>query len=95
MDVKFESWWDTIGIQMLRNTVSQIVIHLWYPKLHLLSHISESIQQMGSSDTFTSDISEQLHIAIVKEAYRSSNKVNYIRRMLNHDNRCAGLDYME
>ena len=44
---------------------------------------------MGSSDNFTTDISEQLHIANVKEAYRSSNKVNYIRKMLKHN------DYME
>jgi len=31
----------------------------------------------------------------VKVAYRSSNKVNYIRQMLKHNDRCTGLDYME
>jgi len=30
-----------------------------------------------------------------EEAYRSSNKVNYIRQMLMHNARCTGLDYME
>jgi hypothetical protein len=63
--------------------------------MHLVSHISESIRQMGSGDIFTTDISEWLYLANVKEAYRSTNKVNYIRQMLKHNDRCTGLDYME
>jgi len=50
---------------------------------------------MGSGDNFTSDISERLHITNVKEAYRSSNKDNYIRQMLKHNDQCTGLDYMK
>jgi len=50
---------------------------------------------MSSGDNFTTDISERLHIANVKEAYRSSNKVNYIRQMLQHNDRCTGLDYVK
>jgi len=50
---------------------------------------------MGSGDNFTTDIPERLHIAIVKEAYRSSDEVNYIRLMLKHNARCTGLAYME
>jgi len=50
---------------------------------------------MGSGDNFTTDISEQLHIANMKEVYESSNKVNYIRGMVMHADRCTGLDYME
>ena len=34
-------------------------------------------------------------IGIVKKAYRSTNKVNYIQQMLKHNERCTGLDYME
>jgi len=93
--IEFEAWWETIGIQALRKTIEQRVIHLGYPKMHLLSHISESIRRMGSGDNFTTDISEWLHIANVKEGYRSSNKVNYIRQMLKHNDRCTGLDHME
>ena len=33
---------------------------------------------MDSGDNFTTDVSERLHITILKEAYRSSNKFNYI-----------------
>ena len=50
---------------------------------------------MGSGDNFTTDISERLHISNVKEAYRSTNKVNYIRQMLKHNDQFTGLDYMQ
>jgi len=63
--------------------------------MHLAGHISESIRQMGSSDIFTTDMSEWLQVTNVKEAYQSSNKVNYIRQMLKHNDWCTGLDYME
>jgi len=50
---------------------------------------------MGSGDDFTTDISECLHISNVKEAYQSTNKVNYIQQMLKHNDRCTGPDHME
>ena len=50
---------------------------------------------MGSGDTCTTDISERPHITKVKEAYQSSNKVNYIRQLLKHNDRCSTLDYMQ
>jgi len=61
--IEFESWFETIGIQALRNTIEQSVIHFGYPKMHIVSQISESIGRMGSGDTFTTDISERLKIA--------------------------------
>jgi hypothetical protein len=76
--IPFEAWWETIGIQALRKTIQQRVIHFGYPKIHLVSHISE-----------------WLHITNVKEAYRSSNKVNYIRQMLKYNDWCTSVDYME
>jgi hypothetical protein len=49
---------------------------------------------MGPGDNFTTDNSQRLHIGNVKEAYRSTNKVNYIRQMLKHNHRFTGPDYM-
>ena len=63
--------------------------------MNLVSHISESIWRMSSVDNFTTDISEGLHIGILKEAYQSTNKVNYIQQMLKHNEWCTGHDYME
>ena len=70
-------------------------MHFGYPKMHLVSHISESIWQMGLGDNFTTDISELLHISNVKDGYRSSNKVNYTRQILKYNDRHSSLDYME
>jgi hypothetical protein len=93
--VEFEASWQTIGIQGLRKTIKQRVIHFGYSKMHLVSHTTESIWRMGSGDNFTTDISERLHIGNVKEAYRSTNKVNYNQQMLKHNDRCTCLDSME
>jgi len=50
---------------------------------------------MGSVNNFTTNISSWLHIGNVKEAYRSTNNVNYIEQILTHNHRCTGLDYTE
>jgi len=93
--VEFEAWWQAIGVHKLQKTIEQCVIHFRYPKIHPVSHISESLRRMGSGDNFTTNISERLHIGNVKEAYRSTNNINYIQQMLKHNDRCTGLDYME
>jgi len=93
--IQFESWRETIGIQALQIIIEQCIIHFGYPEIHLFIHISEWIRRMGSGDNLATDIPERLLIANVKQAYRSSNKVNYIRQMLKHNGRCSGLDYME
>ena len=93
--IEFEPWWETFVIQALQTAIEQCVIYFGYPMMHLVSHISKSIRRMGSSDNVTTDISERQHISNVKEAYRSSNKVNYIRQMLKHNDLCTSLDYME
>jgi len=49
----------------------------------------------SSGDNFTTEISEKLHIGNIKEVYRSTNRVNYIKQRLKHSDRCTGLDNME
>jgi len=93
--IQFEDWWETIGIQALQETIEQCVIHFANPIMQLVSHISQSIQRMGSGDEFTIDSSELLHIANVKDAYWSSNKVNFIQQMLKHNDQCTSHGYME
>jgi len=39
--IEFEAWWEKIGIQALRKTIEQRIIHFGYSKMHLVSHISE------------------------------------------------------
>jgi len=87
--VEFEAWWQAIGVQTFWKTIEQCVIHFGYPKMDLVSYISESIHLMGSADNFTTGISEWLHLGNMKEAYWSTNKVNYIQQIFNYN------DYME
>jgi len=75
---ELKAWWQAISVHELQKTIEQCVIHFWYPKMHLVSQISESIRRMGCGNNFTTDISARLHIGNVKETYRSTNKVNYI-----------------
>jgi hypothetical protein len=76
--IKCEAWSEISDIQELVKTIEQRAIHFGYPKIHLVRPISESNRRMGSSDNFTPDICKQLPIANLKEAYWSSNIVNYI-----------------
>jgi len=92
--IEFEAWWETIDIQAPRKTIEQRIIHFGYPKMHLVSHISESIPRMGSGNNYTTDISERLNIPNMKEAYQSSYEIYYIPQMRKHNDRCTGLDYM-
>lgn len=41
--IKFETWWETISIQARQKTTSQCDTNFGYPKMHLVSHILESI----------------------------------------------------
>jgi hypothetical protein len=83
--IEFEALWKTIGIHALLKTIEQHVIHFGYLKMDLVRHIAESFRQMGSGENYTTDISERQHLANVKEAYQSSNNVNYIRQILKQN----------
>jgi hypothetical protein len=58
-------------------------------------HISELTCQLGSSDNFTTYISERLYITNLKEVSWSSNKVKYTRELLKYNDWCPSFDYME
>ena len=49
---------------------------------------------MGSPDYFSTDVSELLHVEMVKEAYHSTNRVNFEEHMLWYNDRHTGLTYM-
>jgi hypothetical protein len=74
--IKFEVWWQAFGVLEHQKTIQQHIMHLRYPKIHLLSKMSKSIWQMGSGDTSITNVSEQLPINNEKEAYQSTNKVH-------------------
>ena len=51
------------------------------PKLHAILHYVDCIRSLGSADGYNSESPERLHIDFAKEAYRASNKRDYIEQM--------------
>ena len=51
------------------------------PKLHALLHYADCIRALGSADGYNSESPERLHIHFAKEAYRASNKRDYVEQM--------------
>ena len=51
------------------------------PKLHSILHYVDSIRSMGSADGYNSESPERLHIDYAKDAYRASNKRDYVEQM--------------
>ncbi|KAG8708171.1 hypothetical protein FRC09_001400 [Ceratobasidium sp. 395] len=52
-----------------------------FPKIHALLHYVESIISRGSLDGFNTEIFERLHIEMAKNAYRATNKRDYMKQM--------------
>ncbi|KAF8252514.1 hypothetical protein K440DRAFT_536575, partial [Wilcoxina mikolae CBS 423.85] len=52
------------------------------PKIHSLFHYIECIKEMGSTDNSDTEVSEAAHKNLIKDGYRTSNKVDYILQML-------------
>ncbi len=55
--------------------------HFNIPKIHQMIHYAASIHSRGSPDGYNTENSERLHIDFAKEAYRASNKRDYVKQM--------------
>ena len=55
--------------------------HFNIPKLHALIHYANCIRSFGSADGYNTESPERLHIEFAKEAYRASNKRDYVEQM--------------
>ena len=55
--------------------------HFNIPKIHAMVHYLAAIQSRGSLDGFNTESPERLHIDYAKEAYRASNKKDYVHQM--------------
>ncbi|KAH7906731.1 Zn-finger domain-containing protein [Hygrophoropsis aurantiaca] len=51
------------------------------PKLHSMEHYLASIKSRGSADGFNTEFPERLHIDFAKDAYRATNKKDYVAQM--------------
>ncbi|KAH7902948.1 hypothetical protein BJ138DRAFT_1168705 [Hygrophoropsis aurantiaca] len=55
--------------------------HFNIPKLHSLDHYCTLIRLFGSADGFNTESPERLHIDYAKDAYRATNKKDYVNQM--------------
>lgn len=55
--------------------------HFNIPKYHMLEHYVFLLRLLGSADGFNTEWSERLHIDYAKDAYRASNKKDYVIQM--------------
>ncbi|KAJ7076071.1 hypothetical protein B0H15DRAFT_791005 [Mycena belliarum] len=60
---------------------ARLPAHFNIPKIHSMEHYVELIQLFGSADGFNTESPERLHIDYAKNAYRASNKRDYIIQM--------------
>jgi hypothetical protein len=68
-----EERWSRARMKAKKEKLETGIHHFQFPKMHMLSHASNSIRRMKSPDNFSTDISELLYIENVKEAYCASN----------------------
>ncbi|KAH9830879.1 uncharacterized protein C8Q71DRAFT_716091 [Rhodofomes roseus] len=52
------------------------------PKLHSMNHYVAAIMSLGSCGGLSTEISERLHIDLAKNAYRASNRKQYLKQMV-------------
>ena len=52
-----------------------------FPKVHSMLHYRDSIISHGSLDGYNTELPERLHIDFTKDAYRASNRREYVRQM--------------
>jgi hypothetical protein len=51
------------------------------PKLHSMQHYTRSIRLLGTADGYNTEGFERLHINLAKDAYRASNRRDYVAQM--------------
>lgn len=66
--------------------------HFNIPKFHALEHYIPAIRRFGSADGYNTESPERLHIDYAKDAYRASNKRDYVAQMVKWLQRQEAVD---
>ena len=60
-------------------------------KVHMMNHFTSCIKRSGLPWEYSTDLYEQFHIALMKTAYRSSNKRQATPQIVRHNKRLQSL----
>ncbi|EJD51489.1 hypothetical protein AURDEDRAFT_56899 [Auricularia subglabra TFB-10046 SS5] len=52
-----------------------------FPKMHMLEHYAPDIRSIGTTDNTNTEITERKHIKLAKNAFRATNRADYIVQM--------------
>ena len=55
--------------------------HFRLPKLHSFDHYCQSMELVGTTDSYDTQYSERLHIDMTKDAYRATNRKDKLSQM--------------
>ncbi|KAF8279130.1 hypothetical protein DL93DRAFT_2092352 [Clavulina sp. PMI_390] len=80
-----------IDIGARLNKRGEIIDHFCIPKLHLLLHYTSNIRDLGTTDNYSTEICETLHIPYCKEAYRHTNRKDYDSQIIKYLKRTEAL----
>jgi hypothetical protein len=64
-------------------------------KIHAMDHFSPSIKRAGLPWEYSSNMFEHMHIALMKRAYRSSNRRKANKQMVTYNRRLEALRVAE
>ncbi|KAF8594437.1 hypothetical protein BDV93DRAFT_458998, partial [Ceratobasidium sp. AG-I] len=54
-----------------------VIEHFNIPKMHNLRHLSAHVRAKGPPDNYSTETMERLHIVLIKDAYRATNRRNW------------------
>lgn len=66
--------------------------HFNIPKIHAMEHYAAMILRFGTADGFNTESPERLHIDYAKDAYRASNRKDYLIQMVTWLHRQEAVD---
>jgi hypothetical protein len=73
----------TICFNAIHSINRGLVDNFDLPKLHSNQHYDPFVEDFGTMDNYNTETSERLHIDFAKEAFRASNKRDYVNQMIS------------
>jgi hypothetical protein len=71
-----------------RKGKDRVIPHFHIPKLHVVRHLEEHVRLKGTADNYSTETMEHLHIDMVKDAYRASNRREWKRQTMRWLTQC-------
>lgn len=84
VDVFWANIWIFISLGARVGDSGDIIEHFRIPKLHMLLHYFENIEDLGTVDNYSTEICEALHIPYCKKAYKATNRKEYDEQIIRY-----------